>query len=1175
MVAIYALLEAFTKLSQYPRILSALKLGECIALGGLSGVHMAHLIAAVRRSTQRRALIVCADEVEARRFVQDLESFTGEQAVFLPTREFNFRSVDTASREWETARLRAFDEIMRGAGICVCSVDALLQRTMPPEKLADGCFSIETGKRYDRDALIRRMLGAGYSRTQRVEGCGQFAVRGEILDVFSPAYNTPVRIDFFDEEVDSMGFFDIASQRRIDDIASARILPACETIPAAAADGAEGLAQQLEALAQGNARRKNARALMETLSRDAARLREEGVFPGCDRYIPLIYPPATAADYFPPETVVFCIESGRIQEHYKNYAWKLNEDIKTLLEDGILSPVQTEYCADYEDFTRFERQRPCILLENFISSALNPAPSDILSLTAKQLPAYNGNLDTAVSDLRHYLTQDYQIYFLTADEQRAQTVQEILTRHDLKTTVDYNLLTPSAPGVVTIACGCLSSGFEYPSLKLVLISENQLIARRRRQKISKKKDPRTKVQSYSDLRPGDLVVHDLHGIGRFSGIEKIKVDQITRDYIKIAYSGTDVLYVPATQLDMVSKYIGASGEDAPVRLNKLSGTEWQKSKSRAKAAAKDMAKRLIALYAERTRLPGYAFPPDDEWQHQFENAFEYEETEDQLRCVQEIKRDMEKPYPMDRLLCGDVGFGKTEVALRAAMKCILAGKQVAMLVPTTVLARQHFLTVLRRFSDFPVKAAMLSRFQNANQTREIIARLRAGTVDLIVGTHKLLSKDMAFKDLGLLIIDEEQRFGVAQKERLRELAKGVDTLTMTATPIPRTLNMALSGVRDMSTLEEAPLDRQPVQTYVLEQDPGIIRDAILREVGRGGQVYYMHNRVETIDLAAGRLRMMLPELRIEVAHGQMGEDLLGELMRAMNEGEIDVLVCTTIIESGIDIPNVNTIIIEDSDRLGLAQLHQIRGRVGRSTRHAYAYMTYKRGKVLSEISTKRLSALREFAGFGAGFKIAMRDLEIRGAGNILGAEQSGHMMSVGYDMYLQLLEEAVLEERGEKPRKKCETSADLSISAGIDERYIHDPGERMDIYRRIAMIQDDGDASDMLDELIDRFGEPPKPVSNLISIALLRAAAQSQQIYEINQKRNELIFKFTEPDVEKLVKICSDRNYRSRLSLNAGAVPYLCLKLRTGDNPLDAAKNLISQFAALDAASAPAAVPKN
>ncbi|MBQ3879426.1 MAG: transcription-repair coupling factor [Oscillospiraceae bacterium] len=1155
-----------SKLNQYPRLLSSVKLGECIAFGGLSGVHAAHLIAALRQSTKRPVLVICSDEQEAKRLAADVESFSGEQVISLCPREFNFRSVDTASRQWETARLRAFSEITRGAGITVSPIDALMQRTMPKKALVKSCFSIELGKTYDRDALVRRLIDAGYSRTQRVEGCGQFAVRGEILDVFSPSYDLPIRIDFFDTDVDAMGFFDVSSQRRVDDLANAQILPACETIPEAYDGGAQALADALDAMAKTAGRRKNARNLIETLQRDASRLREEGVFPGCDRYIPQIYPMATALDYFSEDAIVFCVESGRVQEAYKNYEWKVSEDIKALLEDGVLSSAQTDFLAKYEDLGAFERKHPCFLLENFISSALNPPPADILSLTAKQLPAYNGNLDTAISDLRHYLNAGYQVYFLTADEQRAQTVRSILEEHELPCVIDYDLLKTPETSAVVITCGTLSAGFEYPSLKLALISENQLIARRRRAantRTAKKKDPHTRIQSYSDLHPGDLVVHDLHGIGRFSGIEKIKVDAVTRDYIKIEYSGTDVLYVPATQLDMVSKYIGASGEDSPVRLNKLSGTEWQKSKSRAKAAAKDMAKRLIALYAERTRLPGFAFPEDDAWQQQFENAFEYEETDDQLRCAGEIKADMEKPYPMDRLLCGDVGFGKTEVALRAAMKCILAGKQVAMLVPTTVLARQHYLTILRRFSDFPVKSAMLSRFQNAAQSRDILARLKAGTLDFVVGTHKLLSKNMAFKDLGLLIIDEEQRFGVSQKERLRELAKGVDTLTMTATPIPRTLNMALSGVRDMSTLEEAPLDRQPVQTYVLEQDPGILRDAILREVGRGGQVYYMHNRVETIDLCAGRLRAILPDLRIEVAHGQMDENMIGELMRAMSDGEIDVLVCTTIIESGIDIPNVNTIIIEDADRLGLAQLHQIRGRVGRSTRHAYAYLTYKRGKVLSEVSTKRLSALREFAGFGAGFKIAMRDLEIRGAGNILGAEQSGHMMSVGYDMYLQLLEEAVLEERGEAPRKKVETSADLSVSAGIDERYIHDAGERMDIYRRIASIRDDEDASDMLDELIDRFGEPPKAVTNLVDIALLRAAAQALDIFEITQKQNYVLFKFETPDVEKISRICSSRAYRNRLSLNAGASPYLALKLAQGENPLVAAREFIRDFSAV------------
>ena len=642
----------------------------------------------------------------------------------------------------------------------------------------------------------------------------------------------------------------------------------------------------------------------------------------------------------------------------------------------------------------------------------------------------------------------------------------------------------------------LSAGSEWPALKLAVLTEGQLTApaMRKRQRV-KKDSNRQKLQSYTDLSPGDLVVHEHHGVGRFVGIQRMPVDGVEKDYIKIDYAGGDCLYVPVTQLDLVSKYIGGGEDTERTKLNKLGGAEWTRQKTKAKKAAKDLARGLIALYAERQKRPGFAFSPDSPWQREFEESFDYTETDDQLRCIAEIKADMEKPRPMDRLLCGDVGYGKTEVALRAVMKCILDGKQAAILVPTTVLAQQHYATAVSRFRDFPVKIEVLSRFTPAREQKRILEAAKNGGVDLLIGTHKLLQKSMAFKDLGLLVIDEEQRFGVTHKERLKEMSRQVDVLTLSATPIPRTLNMALSGLRDMSTLEEPPSDRQPVQTYVLEHDWGVLSDAMRRELERGGQVYYLHNRVETITRTAARIKEMLGEdVAVAVAHGKMSQEELNDVMTRMSDGEVDVLVCTTIIETGIDIANANTLIIEDADHMGLAQLHQIRGRVGRSTRRAYAYLTYRRGKVLTEVASKRLGAIREFAEFGSGFKIAMRDLEIRGAGNVLGPEQSGFLLSVGYDMYLKLLEEAVLEERGEKPERPTECAADLSVAASIPDRYVPSPEQRMDLYRRIAAIRSEEDADDLTDELIDRYGDPPRTVNNLIAVALLRAdAARSGQ----------------------------------------------------------------------------------
>ena len=701
---------------------------------------------------------------------------------------------------------------------------------------------------------------------------------------------------------------------------------------------------------------------------------------------------------------------------------------------------------------------------------------------------------------------------------------------------------------------------EYPNAKLAVLTEGQLIAKTETRRKPKKAGTtnRQKLNSFTDLTPGDLVVHENYGIGRFVAMEQIRIDGATKDYIKIAYQGSDTLFVPATQLDLVSKYIGGGGEEANVRLNKIGSDAWQKTKTKARKAAKDMAAELIQLYAARKRQEGFAFAADSPWQKEFEDNFPYPETDDQLRCIADIKSDMESPTPMDRLLCGDVGFGKTEVALRAVMKAIMDGKQAAILVPTTVLAQQHYQTALARFRGFPVNIDVLSRFRSATEQKRTLQNLQSGSVDLIIGTHKLLQKSVQFKDLGLLIVDEEQRFGVSHKERLKEISKGVDVLTLSATPIPRTLNMALSGIRDMSTIEEPPQDRYPVQTFVMEHHNAIIDDAIRREVERGGQVYYLHNRTETIDQCAGSLRRRIPGLSVAVAHGQMGEDALGEVMQARVDGEIQVLVCTTIIETGLDIPNANTLIIENADRFGLSQLHQLRGRVGRSTR--YAYFTYKPDKNLTEIAEKRLSAIRDFAEFGSGFKIAMRDLEIRGAGNLLGAEQSGHMMSVGYDMYLKLLDEAVLEEKGEAP-KAPDCTADLNVTANVDPDYVNRGEERMDLYRRMAAIRSQEDADDLLDEIIDRYGDPPKGVLNLIDIALLRARARLAGIRDIRQKAGDVLFTLNDMDFDAISLLCADPDYKNRVQFVANAkVPTLKLKLAAGVDSLRQSKIFIERY---------------
>ncbi len=1152
------LCRALCELPEMKKLLSRVAAGDTpVAAGGLSRAHQAHLIGALRRLTGRPVAVVCPDEAEAAALMADIAVWAGENPLSLPTRELTLHHVETLSREWEQARLLTLSRLHGGqAPIVVGPADAFLQRTLSRETLGQVLCVLKPGKALSPEELTARLTAGGYARSEQVEGVGQFARRGGIIDFYPPGEG-PVRTEFFGDEIDTLSRFDPETQRRTGDIPQVTLLPVAEVLLSAAPGGAPGLLAAMEGLGQ-----KASDSLKTTLRQDIERLRETGRLPAIDRYLPAVYPEgATAVSHFPRDTIFFFVEQGRLSERIQNHHWRQNQDIETLLETGILSPAMADFSLSETDFFRAVEPFARVTLDAILPGRSPLPPRAIVNIVAKQLPSYGGSLETAARDVRAYCAEGFAVAMLCVNQRQAARLQEMLAEAGLPAALDYGLLEPPAHGQVTIALGGLSAGLEYPALKLVVLSEGQLIAGAHRAKKPVRRDARGRVASYADLTPGDLVVHEHHGIGRFTGIVKMEVDKISRDYIHIAYGGGDGLYVPVTQLHLVSKYIGA-GEDSPAKLHRLGGGEWQRAKSRAKAAAKDLAEGLVKLYAERKKNKGFAFPPDNDWQQGFEEAFEYIETDDQLRCAREIKADMELEIPMDRLLCGDVGFGKTEVALRAVMKCVLGGKQAAILVPTTVLAMQHFQTATRRFADYPVRMAVMSRFVPPAQLKETAAKLRAGELDLVVGTHKLLQKNIVFKDLGLLIIDEEQRFGVTHKERLKEMSRQVDALTLTATPIPRTLNMALSGIRDMSTIEGAPRDRYPVQTFVLEHEPSILLDAVRREIARGGQVYYLHNRVESIDKTAARLAASLPGVTVAVAHGQMDEETLGDVMRGTVEGRIQVLVCTTIIETGIDIPNVNTLIIEDAEKMGLAQLHQIRGRVGRSPRHAYAYLTFRPGKVLTEVATKRLTAIREFAEFGSGFKIAMRDLEIRGAGNVLGAEQSGHLMSVGYDMYLKLLEEAVLEQRGEQAPPPRDCVADLAVAAGIPESYVKSPGQRMDLYRRMAAVQTEEESADLLDELIDRFGDPPKSVAALLQVALLRAEAGAQGVSDISQKGERLLFSLRTPDIRRVAALCGDQAYRGRVLFGAGDTPHLSLRLPAGADVLAEARGFIRAYGA-------------
>ena len=1158
------LLSALNDIPEYRSLLAAIDNGACpAAFSGLSAVHRAHFAAGIRQELNRPVVVVCADEGEAERMARDLAALSGEEVRTLSAREFTFHNAAVVSRQYEHRRLSTLRALAAGeCPLLVCTVESILQRTIPKTLLTQAAQVVRMGERHDLGELAGTLAAAGYTRCEQVEGVGQFALRGGILDFFSPAHPKPVRVEFFGDEIDAMGLFDPDTQRRIENLGAAEILPAAEVLPQFTPGGYGGLLEGLDRLISQAKRRKGNETLVQTLEEDRERLAASTAFPAMDRYIALIYPVmATAADYFPEDAVVVLSESPRVAERGKSYLWQLGEDAKALMERGELAGELADFARTFEELTEVLADWPVCYLDAFTSSRYPQRPRTLLNLLTKQLPSYGASLETAVSDLAHYVSDGFRTVVLVSSEQRALNLQALLREQKMTTAVDFQLHELPGYGKAVIAVGGLTAGMEYPVGRFAVLTEGQsLLGKKRR---SKPVTNRQKLGSYADLSPGDLVVHEHHGVGRFLEMTKMTVDGVQKDYVKIAYAGADVLYVPATQLDLVSKYIG-SGEDAQEtrKLSRLGGTDWEKAKTRAKKAVKDLAKGLIQLYAERQRQPGFAFSPDSPWMKEFEDEFEYAETDDQLRCIAEIKQDMEQARPMDRLLCGDVGYGKTEVAFRAIMKCVLDGKQAAILVPTTVLARQHYLTAKQRFAKYPVEIDVVSRFRTQAQMKDTLRRLEQGGIDLLIGTHRLFQKDVKFKDLGLLVIDEEQRFGVQHKEKLKELSKQVDVLTLSATPIPRTLNMALSGIRDMSTLEEPPMDRQPVQTYVLEHDWGVLSDAMRRELERGGQVYYLHNRVETITRTAARIKEMLGEdVAVAVAHGKMSQEELNDVMTRMSDGEVDVLVCTTIIETGIDIANANTLIIEDADHMGLAQLHQIRGRVGRSTRRAYAYLTYRRGKVLTEVASKRLGAIREFAEFGSGFKIAMRDLEIRGAGNVLGPEQSGFLLSVGYDMYLKLLEEAVLEERGEKPERPTECAADLSVAASIPDRYVPSPEQRMDLYRRIAAIRSEADADDVMDELIDRYGDPPRTVNNLISVALLRADAARNGISQIDQKGANLNFYLDQFDLQRVSALCGLEKYRSRLLFSAGERPYLALRLKKGEDALKFGRKLVEDYA--------------
>ncbi len=1138
-----------SKLREYKLLKAAIKSRRgAVVAAGLTTSLKSNIIHTLCAELGSKAFVIVDDEAQAQTLANDLASMGGKPLVY-PVRDFSFRNMQSISKEYEHSRINVLSKMLTGdyTAVIACA-DAAAQYTIPPYALKKASLVLKSGGQASVEDITEALLLAGYERCSQVEGAGQFAVRGGIIDFFMPDSENPVRVELWGDEVDTLNYFDIETQRRTDYIEEIKLTPSAEILVA----DREELAERIEHKA-GLLKGKNAPKAREILFREAEDIRN-GIFSGSlDKFIGLVYDKtATLFDYADKDAIYFVSESARTRERLRSYERLFEEELKECFAQGILCRGFETYSIDKVAMNSIFSKNRFVYLDNFATSGYELKIEEIVTFNLKQLSLWSGSVRVLTEDLSEMRNKTGGTVILAGTEKSAKSLAAELNEKGCNAEYADDVEEPQK-GSIYVLPGGLSAGFEYPQTGFVLITHG-ISGKTKRRKRAKDKNSR-RIYSLSELSAGDYVVHSMHGIGIFMGIHKIEVQGVVKDYIKVEYAKKDTLYVPVTQLDLISKYIGPS-ENSAVRINRLGSGDWQRTKARVRKNVKDIANELTRIYAERMAAPGYAFSPDGEWQHDFEAGFEYEETDDQLRCIDEIKRDMERTAPMDRLLCGDVGFGKTEVALRAAFKCVSDSKQCVLLCPTTILAWQHYQTAMNRFEGFPVKIELLSRFRTPKQQENIIKQLKRGEIDMVIGTHRVVQKDVVFRNLGLVIIDEEQRFGVAQKERFKEICKNVDVLTLSATPIPRTLNMAMSGIRDMSTLEDAPQDRRPVQTYVLEHDDGIIAEAIRRELRRGGQAFYLHNRVESIDSCAARLRRLVPEAKIAVAHGKMSENELSDIWQRMLEQEINLLVSTTIIETGIDLPNANTLIIEDADRMGLSQLHQLRGRVGRSTRRAYAYFTFRPQKVLTEISQKRLNAIKEFTEFGSGFKIAMRDLELRGAGNVLGAQQHGHMEDVGYDMYLRLLGEALNEAKGEKPEtaEELECLVDVQVQAHIPEGYIESLGQRLDIYKRISDIRSREDARDVTDELIDRFGDPPKAVLGLINVALTRSLAASKGIYEIKQN-GATIMLYTNNIKTPFVGEVINR-FKGSAFLNAGSKPYIAVKFQGELSPNEMLKRI-------------------
>ena len=1155
------------QLNEFEQVKVCLSEHKSCQVTGCGESQLAHFINGLSNGYKQK-VIVTFSATKASQLYQDLKGFS-DDVVMYPAKDFIFFSADVHGNLILQQRLEFIQKIVEDKPFTVIlTPDAFMDKIMPIEKIKNNYLEIEEGSIIQMDALKSKLVQMGYEPVVQIDGPGQFAVRGSIVDIYTLTDEVPYRIDFWDDEVDIIKSFEVESQRSIENLESVKIYPASEysltkkEIQAGMAKIRQDLDQNVEKFRK-DFKTEEANRLRVTVEEFLTNMDINPSQVAVDSYVNYFYDNLVSLlDYF-ENPIFFIDEPKRVTEQLNVVDAEFGDSMANRLQKGYVLPGQTDVIWDKNQIIAKIDSGEKVLFTAIAQKIQGFSVDDFVEVGSRNVSPYNGKFEILVQDLKKYKEQKYAVLLVTGSKTRGQRLAEDLREFEISAFFEEDGERQVMPGEVMIIKGQLRSGFMYPMIKFVAISDTDIFGEKKKRKRRKHGYSGTNISSFTDLNIGDYVVHENHGLGVYRGIEKIEVDHIVKDYIKIEYAKGSNLYVLATQLDMIQKYADSTAK--PPKLNTLGGQEWKKTKTRVKKAVADIAKELVQLYAIRENSNGYQFSPDTEWQKEFEEMFPFEETDDQLNAISEVKKDMESTIIMDRLICGDVGFGKTEVAIRAAFKAVQDDKQVAYLVPTTVLAQQHYKTFKQRFKDFPVRVEMLSRFRTKSNIDKTIKDLNKGYVDVVIGTHRMLSKDVKFKDLGLLIIDEEQRFGVKHKEQIKELKNNVDVMTLTATPIPRTLHMSLIGIRDMCVMEEPPQERMPIQTFVMEYNEEIARDAINRELARGGQVYYVYNRVQDIAEMAGKVQALVPDASVAFAHGQMSERQLEEIMYDFVNGDIDVLVTTTIIETGLDIPNANTIIIHDAEKMGLSQLYQLRGRVGRSNRTSYAFLMYSRNKMLTEVAEKRLGAIRDFTELGSGVKIAMRDLEIRGTGNLLGAAQSGHMEDVGYDLYCKMLNDAINTLKGNKPMDDFETKVDLTVDAFVPPSYIKNEALKMDIYKRIAGIETMEEYEDMQDELLDRFGDIPNQVENLLQIVLLKNAAHQAYVTEISGHKNRIkltMWKDAEVDVERIPILV--REYKGRLKFMPKDEPYFIFEPKPGTGTvIENARKLVESLSTL------------